>query len=139
MQYVILIATSLHVLAAIFWAGSTMGLSASGSMPGKSLFLRQMAAATAAVLAGGYLWCKVHAGVFQATEKALAAGAACAVLAFAMQLAIAGPAVWKLHRETGSTEKAGERILVAYRLASALLVVAAVMMGASKYAGVLGG
>ena len=62
MPVLIVIALSLHLLASIFWAGSTFTLARSGGQGAEALFRPQMGAATVAVLAGIYLWSQLHAG-----------------------------------------------------------------------------
>lgn len=134
MQHLIMLATSLHVLATVFWAGSTMATAATGSI-GRSLFLRQLAAALVALLTGVYLWHTLHASESGPGERFLAIGATCALLALALQGLLAGPAIWKLG-ERASSEGAGQpRILMGYRAAAVLLAVAAIAMGAFRYAG----
>ncbi|WP_394782099.1 hypothetical protein [Undibacterium sp.] len=135
MQYAIVLAICLHVLSAIFWAGSTMYVSASGNSPGMPLFLRQMLAAAIAVLSGTFLWHTVHGAVFQATERVLAVGGVCALLALVIQAGIAGPAIRKMGK-AAEVEKLQARTLASFRFASLLLVVTAFAMAASKYAGV---
>ena len=134
MQHVIMLATSLHVLATVFWAGSTMAMAATGGV-GKSLFVRQLAAGLVALLTGVYLWHTLHAGEPGPGERILALGAVCALLALALQGLLAGPAVWKLSKGASGEGGVRTRILVGYRAAALLLAVAAIAMGAFRYAG----
>ena len=75
MQYVLMVAISLHVLAAVFWAGSTAALARTGGSETRRLFRPQMGAAAVAVLTGGYLWHVVHAGAVGPVERSLMIGA----------------------------------------------------------------
>jgi hypothetical protein len=134
MPHVIMLATSLHVLATVFWAGSTMAMAATGGV-GRPLFLRQLAAGLVALLTGVYLWHTLHAGEPGPGERFLAAGAACALLALALQALLAGPAIWKISKGASGEGGVRTRILVGYRAAALLLAVAAIAMGAFRYAG----
>src|SRR5207237_754622 len=72
---------SLHVLAAMFWAGTSFTLARTGGLGGAQLFRPQMGAATVAILAGGCIWQVSHAGAFDTAERVLALGAVCAIIA----------------------------------------------------------
>jgi hypothetical protein len=133
MSLPLVIAISLHLLASIFWAGSTFGLARSGSAGGEALFRPQMGAATLAVLAGGYLWSQLHAGPEGPAEHVLGIGALCAILAAGVQGAIGGPAVRALRKGTISEAEARARLTRAHRIAALLLAVTAVCMGAQRY------
>ncbi|QNQ10278.1 hypothetical protein [Sphingomonas alpina] len=134
MQHMLMIALSLHILAAVFWAGSTFTLARSGGVGAEQLFRPQMGAATVAVLSGIYLWHCVHEGSFGAAEAWLAAGAVCALIAAAVQGLGIGSAVSALRKAGGGDPAARSRIAVACRLAAVLLAVTTVTMAASRYA-----
>ncbi|WP_200887569.1 hypothetical protein [Sphingomonas sp. ERG5] len=129
-----MIALSLHILAAVFWAGSTFTLARSGGAGAEQLFRPQMGAATLAILSGGYLWHSVHEGSFGAAEIWLAVGAVCALIAVAIQGMGVGPAVRKLRGGDKDDSAPRSRIAAAYRLAAVLLAVTTVSMAASRYA-----
>src|ERR1700732_3465775 len=74
MQIYLIIATALHVLAAVFWAGSTFVLARSAALGAEKLWRPQLGAATVSILSGGYLWSVLHRGQFGDSEKILAAG-----------------------------------------------------------------
>lgn len=132
MPFTIIIALSLHVLAAMFWAGSSFTLARTGGLGGERLFRPQMGAATVAVLAGGYLWGELHPGMFGTGEQILAVGALCALAAAGVQGAMVGRAVRAL--KTGADEAAAhDRIAGAQRIASGLLAVTVVCMIAARY------
>jgi uncharacterized membrane protein len=134
MQIALIIAVSLHILSSVFWAGTSFTLARNGGVGGEQLFRPQMGAAVIAVLTGGYLGHSIHAGAFGTTEQILATGALAALVAAGVQGAIGGRAVRSLR--TGTADKAGarSRIATAQRVAAALLAVAAVCMGAARYA-----
>jgi hypothetical protein len=134
MQIALIITLSLHILSAVFWAGTSFTLARTGGIGGEQLFRPQMGAAVIAVLTGGYLWHLVHAGSFGTAEQILAVGALCALAAAGVQGAVGGRAIRSLH--AGKADEAGERsrIATAQRIAAALLAVTAVCMGAARYA-----
>jgi hypothetical protein len=134
MQQTLAIALSLHVLAATFWGGSTFALVRMAGNGGERLFAPQMGAAAVAVVTGAYLWLRLHESSFGVTERFLAAGALCALLAAAIQAAVIGGALWTLHRRSGDHAKARSRIIVTHRVAAVLLAVATVAMAAARYA-----
>ena len=134
MQWLIVIVLSLHVLAAVFWAGSTFAVARTGGAGAESLFRPQMGAATVAIICGGYLWHVLHEGSFGVTEKILGTAAVSGLVALILQAAIAGPALGALRRQGADTASARKRIAIAYRAASALLAVAVIGMVAARYA-----
>jgi len=83
-----MVAISLHVLAAVYWAGSTFALAGMGGSGSERLFRPQMAAAAIAILSGGYLWHTLHHGVFGTMEKVLHVGIASALVALAVQAVV---------------------------------------------------
>ena len=133
MQIALIITLSLHVLASVFWAGTSFALARTGGVGGEQLFRPQMAAAIIAVLTGGYLGHLVHAGTFGTAEQVLAIGALAALVAAGVQGAIGGRAIRNLH--VGKTDEASarSRIATAQRVAAVLLAVTAVCMGAARY------
>lgn len=134
MQWLLVIVLSLHVLAAVFWAGSTFAVARSQGAGAETLFRPQMGAATIAIICGGYLWHVLHEGSFGLTEKILGVAALSGLLALIFQAAIAGPALGALRRQEADIASARKRIAVAYRAASALLAVAVIGMAAARYA-----
>lgn len=134
MQQALMIALSLHVLAAVFWAGSTFALARTAGSGSERLFGPQMGAAAVAVLTGAYLWRTLHEGSFGAMEQVLGVGALCALIAFAVQAIVAGGALRNLRRQASHEAAARSRIVLAHRVAALLLVVATVAMAAARYA-----
>lgn len=134
MQIALIIALSLHILSSVFWAGTSFTLARTGGVGGESLFGPQMGAATIAVLSGGYLGHLAHAGSFGTAEQILAVGALAALVAAGVQGAIGGRAIRSLRAGTADEAGARSRIATAQRIAAALLALAAVCMGAARYA-----
>ena len=134
MQIALIVALSLHVLSAVFWAGTSFTLARTGGVGAEQLFRPQMGAAVIAVLAGGYLWHLTHDGRFGTAEQVLAVGIVSALVAAGVQGAIAGRAIRRLRAGTTDELGARSRIATAQRIAAALLAVTAVCMGAARYA-----
>ena len=132
MQLALAIAASLHVLSAVFWAGSNFA-AARPSIPGERLFFPQIGAALIAILSGGYLWSTLHAGSDGPMERALEVGAISAILALLIQLVLAGPVVLRLRSAGTAPQPASGRVKLSNRLASLLLALAAICMAAARY------
>jgi uncharacterized membrane protein len=131
MLYALVVASSLHVLTSVFWAGSTITLARAG-VTGEKLFAPQMAAAVIVIVTGGYLYKSLHEGASGPVEHVLAVGVLSALAAFAIQVLGVGLSMRQLRdssREAGSRS----RIVLANRIAAVLLAVAALAMGGSRY------
>ena len=134
MQAWILGLQALHVLPAVFWAGTTFALARSGGGEAERLVPPQVGALVITILAGAGLWRLTHPAGFGLTEKVLAAGVGCALLAAAIQIALALPAARSL--KTASPADAlpfRRKVAMAERLASALLAVTVICMVATRY------
>ena len=133
MQYVLMVAISLHVLAAVFWAGTTFALARTGGGESRRLFRAQMGAAAVALLTGGYLMHVVHRGAFGPVERSLAVGALCALAAVAIQAIVVGMALKRSRDIGGATAAVPSPVVAAHRAAAVLLGIAAVAMAAARY------
>lgn len=133
MQLALIVAISLHILAATFWAGTAFALARTGGSGSDRLFRPQLAAATMTILAGGYLWHTLHEGALGIAEQLLGAGALSALAALAIQFVVVGSALRK-QRAAGDSSRAPSGVVVGQRIAAILLAVAAVTMGAARYA-----
>jgi len=131
--WVLVAALSIHVLAAVFWAGTTFAVARTGGSGAARLFGPQMASAVVAVLTGGYLWSRTHAGAAGRAEHVLGIAAGCALIALAIQGLIGGRSLSALRRHVIDETVATPRIAIAYRAAAGLLAVAAVGMAAARY------
>src|SRR4051794_4845687 len=100
MQIALIIALSLHILSAVFWAGTSFSLARTGGLGGEQLFRPQMGAAVIAILTGGYLGHAVHGGAFGTPEQILAVGALGAFIAAGVQGAIGGRTIRSLRSGT---------------------------------------
>jgi len=133
-QNILMIAISLHVLAAVSWAGSTFAMARTRGTGSERLFGPQMAAAAVAILSGGYLWRTLHQGIFETMERILGVGVACALLALAIQVFVAGGALRNLRRQAGDGDAQRSRIAMAHRAAALLLAVTTLAMAAARFA-----
>jgi hypothetical protein len=129
----LIIALSLHLLAGVFWAGTTFVLARTGGAGSEPLFRPQMGAAVVAVLAGGYLWSQLHPTNFGPPEIVLTLGALCAVAAAGVQGAVGGAAIRALDTGKLGEAEARARIAMAQRIASVLLAVTIICMAAARY------
>ena len=133
MNIVLILVLSIHVLAAVFWAGGTFVLARTGAVNGERLFRPQQGAAAVAVIAGLILWGLLHRGGFGPMERVLAGGALAAVVAAGVQGAMGGPAVRRLHADPSDAD-ARRRLAGAQRIAAALLAIALICMVTARYA-----
>ena len=85
MQLTLAIVTVLHVLPAVFWAGSTFVMARAGDASAERLAFPQIGAACSAILTGGALWALTQGGEFGHSQEVLAAGAGCALAAAGLQ------------------------------------------------------
>lgn len=134
MSSVVIMTLSLHVLAAVYWAGSTFVLAREPQLNALTQLRPQMGAAVIAVLTGAYLWHLLHEGGFGPVERVLAIGALCAVVAAGVQGAMVGGA--RRRRAAGEIvdAEAIRRIAIGERIAAALLAIALICMVAARYA-----
>lgn len=131
MQAMFITVLSLHLLAAVFWAGTTFTLAVTGGAGGERLFRLQMIAAAIAVIAGLYLW-----GVLHPEGKAgmiLGLGGLCAIAAAGVQGAIGGRAIRELRNGQLAQSDARAQIAKAQAIAAILLALTIVFMAAARY------
>ena len=117
MHSLVMALISLHALAGVFWAGSTLALTHTSPTHKitPELFRAQMSAAVLAIGAGAALWGIVIRGAHGPMENTLAIGALCAIVAAGVQ---------------GGMRKSP---LMAQRIAGVLLSVTVVCMVISPY------
>lgn len=133
MQTLLIIVLSLHVLAAVFWAGGTFVLARLGGIGGPRLRAPMLGAAVVTILTGGYLWHTLHGRAFGVPEKVLFVGIACALLAFVLQVGAGARTRWQLTRGILPEATAQARMALIARLAGGLLAVTVVCMAAARY------
>ncbi len=120
MQTLLIVLIALHILAGVFWAGSTFAIVRSGGAGADVLFRPQMGAEALAVLAGVGLWGILHRGAPGPMEYTLMVGALCAIAAAGAQGA--------LRRKN---PMAGQRI------GAGLLAITVLCMAIARYAGTI--
>ena len=134
MQAILIVTIALHVLAGVFWAGSTFVLARTGAYQAKQLFKPQMGAATVAVATGSALWFLLHRGSAGMQEHVLSIGAASALLAAGIQ----GLSARTLRRPVAAGASAAfapdKSVATSQRIAAALLAITAICMAAARYA-----
>jgi hypothetical protein len=118
MQILLIVLIGLHILAGVFWAGSTFAIVRSGGAGVQALFGPQMGAAAITVLAGIGLWGVLHRGGMGPMERTLALGALCAIIAAGVQ---------------GATRR--KNPLKGQRIAAGLLAVAVICMAIARFVG----
>ncbi|WP_158815791.1 hypothetical protein [Methylocapsa sp. S129] len=133
MQIALMIAVSLHLLTATFWAGTSVALARTNGAGAERLLRPQMGAAVLAVLSGAYLWSQLHRDLFERPEQVLAVGIICAFIAAGVQGAMVGSAIRKLSVRAIDEATARSLILLAQRIASGLLAVTIICMAAARY------
>jgi hypothetical protein len=115
MHTFIIVVIAIHLLAGVFWAGSTFVLAHRGAQGADALFRPQMIAALLTILAGIALWGVLVQGAAGPTATTLSIGAACAVVAAIVQIA------WR------------KQAARSQRIAAVLLAVTVVTMGIAPY------
>lgn len=128
MQFIPFIVISLHVLAGVFWAGSSFTLARTGAQPAvyQRLWRPQIGSAVIAFLTGGYLGHTFHQGAMSAVELSLYFAIFTAILALVLQVG----ATVSARRAQGGTAFFG----FAQRAAAVLLVLTVIGMGGARYA-----
>lgn len=116
MHVVLMVLIGLHILAGVFWAGSTFTIVRSAGAGASTLFGPQMGAATLTILAGVGLWGILHRGPQGPMEHTLALGALCAIAAAGVQ---------------GATHK--KNPVKGQRIAAGLLLVSVICMAIARY------
>ena len=116
MQMLLIVLIGLHVLAGVFWAGSTFAIVRSDGASADALFGAQMGAATLSVLAGVGLWGILHRGPPGPMEHTLALGALCAIAAAGVQ---------------GAMRR--KNPLKGQRIAAGLLAITVICMAVARY------
>ena len=129
MQVILVVTVALHVLSAVFWAGSTFVLARIGGAGAQQLARPQMGAAALAVLTGGILWTLVHGRSFGLQEQLLALGALCAIVAAGVQAASAA----RMRSAHASSAPAAGSLIWPHRVAAALLAVTVICMASARY------
>ncbi|TIW40206.1 MAG: hypothetical protein E5V61_28740, partial [Mesorhizobium sp.] len=81
MQYVYIIVIGLHVMAGVFWAGTTITLARDPEIRAERFIRPQLGASGMVFLTGALLWYFFHEGSFGSMEIVLAIGIVAAIAA----------------------------------------------------------
>jgi hypothetical protein len=133
MQTVLILTLALHVLAGVFWAGSTFTLAYTSGAHAERLFAPQRGAAVVAIVTGALLWYFLHGAAFGSSEVVLAVGIGAAIAAAGVQDASVGSARRKLADADAAEEpRLRARIAAGQRIAAGLLAVTVVCMAVAR-------
>lgn len=132
MQAQVVGAAAVHVLSAVFWAGSTFALARTGGTLAPRLFGPQMGAAAVAIMSGGYLWRLTQAQALGQGSRVLAVGALGAILAACLQAVMIGSGL-RQRRAAPEGDGGHRRIAITYRVSAALLAVTVFTMATARY------
>lgn len=133
MQYVYIVVLGLHVLAGVFWAGTTITLARDADIRAERFFPAQMGSAGMVFVTGALLWYFFHGAYFGGMEKTLALGIVAAITAAGVLGAMVGPA----QRQLAGADTASETMLRAKmakgeRIAARLLVITVLCMAIAR-------
>ncbi|SFT72846.1 hypothetical protein [Mesorhizobium sp. YR577] len=133
MQYVYIVTLGLHVMAGVFWAGTTYTLARDPEIRVERFFGPQMGAAAVAMLSGALLWYFFHGAYFGSMEQVLALGIVAALSAAGVLGIMVGPARRKLAGVNGEDEAAlRDRMAKGERIAARLLVLTVICMAIAR-------
>jgi hypothetical protein len=133
MQYVYIIVLGLHVMAGVFWAGTTIAVGRDPDIRVERFFRPQMGAAGMVFLTGALLWYFFHGAYFGSMEKVLALGIATALIAAGVQGALVGSASRQLAGTDAATEaKLRAKMTRGERIAGGLLVITVLCMAVAR-------
>lgn len=133
MQYVTIVVLGLHVMAGVFWAGTTITLARDPDIRAERFIQPQMGAAGMVFLTGALLWYFFHGAYFGSMERVLALGILTAFAAAGVLSALVRPA----SRQLAGADAATEALLRAKmargeRIAAWLLVITVLCMAVAR-------
>ncbi|WP_246805435.1 hypothetical protein [Mesorhizobium mediterraneum] len=133
MQYVYIIVLGLHVMAGVFWAGTTIAVARDPEIRIERFFRPQMGAAGMVFLTGILLWYFFHSGFFGSIEMVLALGISTALIAAGVQGALVGSASRQLASSDAATEtQLRAKMTRGERIAGGLLVITVFCMATAR-------
>lgn len=133
MQYFYVLVLGLHVLAGVFWAGTTITLARDPEIPAERFFGPQMGSAGLVFATGVLLWYFFHGAYFGGIETVLAIGIVAAIAAAGVLGSFVGPAQRQVATADATNEaRLRERMAKGERIAARLLVVTVVCMAVAR-------
>jgi hypothetical protein len=133
MQYVYIVIIGLHVMAGVFWAGTTVTLARDPEIKAERFIRPQLGASVMVFLTGALLWYFFHGAYFGSMEMTLTLGILAAVAAAGVLGAVVRPAT----RQLAGADEVTERTLRAVmsrgeRVAAFLLVLTVLCMATAR-------
>ncbi len=132
--YPLIALLTLHVLAGVFWAGSTSAMANLASMDAARLFPFQMGSAALTVVTGLALWWFQLGTNFDTHEQILAVGLVAAIIAAAAQIALVGGARSRLAASAPADDPAtNANMTQGNRIAAGLLMITVASMVIARF------
>jgi hypothetical protein len=128
MNIAVALVLPLHMLAGIAWLALAVVVSMNAGKGGEKAFRPEMLAAVVAFLTGLYLWHVYYGARFDAPQRVLAFGVACAIAAAGVQGAMVGRMRRRLKKGTVSEDEARPAIARGHQIAAGLLVITLICM-----------
>ena len=133
MQYVYIVTLGLHVMAGVFWAGTTYTLARDPEIKVEKFFGPQMGSAMVAMLTGALLWYFFHGSYFGSMEQVLALGIVAALAAAGVLGIMVGPARRKLaNADTEEEARLRAQMAKGESIAARLLVLTVICMAIAR-------
>ncbi|QPC93707.1 hypothetical protein [Mesorhizobium sp. INR15] len=134
MQYVYIAVVGFHVMAGVFWAGTTMTMARDPEIRVERLLRPQMGAAMGVFLTGALLWYFFHGAYFGSTEMVLALGILTALAAAGVQGAVVGSASRQLaDSDPTAHPRLRARMTMGERIAAGLLAITVLCMAVARF------
>ena len=133
MQYVYIVTIGLHVMAGVFWAGTTIAVARDPEIKAERFIRPQLGASGVVFLTGLLLWYFFHEGSFGSMEKVLALGILTALIAAGVQGALVASASRQLAGADPATQtQLRAKMTRGERIAGGLLVITVFCMATAK-------
>lgn len=133
MQYVYIVTIGLHVMAGVFWAGTTITLARDPEIRAERFIRPQMGASGMVFLTGALLWYFFHGAYFGSMEMVLALGTLTAFAAAGVLGAMVAGSSRRLAGADAATEvQLRARMAMGERIAAWLLVVTVLCMATAR-------
>lgn len=133
MQYVYIVTIGLHVMAGVFWAGTTIAVARDPEIKAERFIRPQLGASAMVFLTGLLLWYFFHEGAFGSMEKVLALGILTALVAAGVQGALVASSSRRLAGADQATQtQLRAKMTRGERIAGGLLVITVFCMATAK-------
>ncbi|MBZ9741399.1 MULTISPECIES: hypothetical protein [unclassified Mesorhizobium] len=133
MQYVYIVVIGLHVLAGVFWAGTTVTLARDPEIKAERFIRPQLGAAGMVFLTGALLWYFFHGAYFGSMEMVLALGILAAFAAAGVLGAMVRASSRQLAGASADIEtQLRARMAMGERIAARLLAITVLCMAVAR-------